>query len=110
VYITLLSLGLQRLELVRTKTPVKGAIIHQWYESHYAQPVSKKFAAKAGGGGGGGETAEEKKQSRHVERKLEARKKDAEIDALHFAGLANHVLREQNQTIFNLDNSLRCFC
>ena len=77
-------------ELVRTNTLVKGAIIQidatpfrQWYESHYAQPVSKKLAAKAAAAAAASETVEEeKKKSRHVERKLEARKKDAKVDPL----------------------------
>jgi len=77
-------------ELVRTNTLVKSAIIQidatpfrQWYESHYAQPVSKKLAAKAAAAATAdeGEKAEVKK-SRHVERKIEARKKDAKIDPL----------------------------
>ncbi|KZV98560.1 40S ribosomal protein S8 [Exidia glandulosa HHB12029] len=73
-------------ELVRTNTLVKGSIIQvdatpfrQWYESHYAQPVSKKAAAKAAPGE---TTAEEVKRSKHVERVLAERKKDAKIDPL----------------------------
>ena len=65
-------------ELVRTNTLVKGAIIQidatpfrQWYESHYAQPVSSKLAKTAAPTEG----EEEKKQSNHVQRKLEERKK-----------------------------------
>jgi small subunit ribosomal protein S8e len=77
-------------ELVRTNTLVKGAIIQidatpfrQWYESHYAQPVSKKLAAKAAAAAAASEKVEEeKKKSRHVERKLEARKTDAKVDPL----------------------------
>lgn len=77
-------------ELVRTNTLVKGAIIQidatpfrQWYESHYAQPVSKKLAAKAAAAAAASENPEEeKKKSRHVERKLEARKDDAKLDLL----------------------------
>jgi len=75
-------------ELVRTNTLVKSAIIQidatpfrQWYESHYAQPVSKKLAAKAAAGAEG-KTEEEKKRSHHMERKLEARKKDSKLDPL----------------------------
>ncbi|KAI0743721.1 ribosomal protein S8e [Daedaleopsis nitida] len=71
-------------ELVRTNTLVKSAIIQidaapfrQWYEAHYAQPVTKKGAKKDAAA-----EAEEKKQSHHVERKLEERKKDAKIDPL----------------------------
>jgi len=84
-------------ELVRTNTLVKGAIIQidatpfrQWYETHYAQPVSKKLGAKAAaaaataageGGEGEGEKPEVKK-SYHLKGKLEARKKDAKLDLL----------------------------
>ncbi|EJD03186.1 40S ribosomal protein S8 [Fomitiporia mediterranea MF3/22] len=71
-------------ELVRTNTLVKGAIIQvdatpfrQWYESHYAVPISAKLAAKSAQATEG---AEEKKQSNHVKRILEERKKDAKID------------------------------
>ncbi|EJD36019.1 40S ribosomal protein S8 [Auricularia subglabra TFB-10046 SS5] len=73
-------------ELVRTNTLVKGAVIQvdatpfrQWYESHYATPVSKKTAAKAAAAG---EAAEETKRSHHVQRILDDRKKDAKIDPL----------------------------
>lgn len=79
-------------ELVRTNTLVKGAIIQvdatpfrQWYETHYAQPVSKKTAARAAAqaaASGEGEAAEEKKKSKHVVRKLELRKKDGKLDPL----------------------------
>ena len=77
-------------ELVRTNTLVKSAIIQidatpfrQWYESHYAQPVSKKLAAKAAAAAATSEKPEEeKKKSRCVERKIEARKEDAKIDTL----------------------------
>ena len=69
-------------ELVRTNTLVKSAIIQidatpfrQWYESHYAQPVSKKLAAKAAAAAATSEKPEEeKKKSRCVERKIEDRK------------------------------------
>ncbi|ETW80826.1 hypothetical protein HETIRDRAFT_440490 [Heterobasidion irregulare TC 32-1] len=73
-------------ELVRTNTLVKGAIIQvdatpfrQWYESHYATPVSKKALkalpteAKEG---------EEKKLSNHAQRNLDARKKESKIDPM----------------------------
>ncbi|KAL5523940.1 hypothetical protein ACEPAG_8113 [Sanghuangporus baumii] len=70
-------------ELVRTNTLVKGAIIQidatpfrQWYESHYAQPVSAKLAKSAQGA----ESEEEKKKSNHVKRILEERKKDSKIE------------------------------
>ncbi|KAG8734876.1 hypothetical protein FRC12_018306, partial [Ceratobasidium sp. 428] len=72
-------------ELVRTNTLVKGAIIQvdaapfrQWYEAHYAQPVTKKGAKTAEKPAEG----EEVKKSKHVLRKLELRKKDAKIDTL----------------------------
>ncbi|KAI0790629.1 40S ribosomal protein S8 [Abortiporus biennis] len=71
-------------ELVRTNTLVKSAIIQvdatpfrQWYEAHYAQPVTKKGVKKEGG-----ETVEEKKLSNHAQRTLEERKKDAKVDPL----------------------------
>jgi len=78
-------------ELVRTNTLVKSAIIQidatpfrQWYESYYCQPVSKKLAAKAAAAAATaeGEKTEPEKKSRHLERKFEARKKDAKIDPL----------------------------
>ncbi|KAL0573527.1 ribosomal protein S8A [Marasmius crinis-equi] len=72
-------------ELVRTNTLVKGAIIQvdaapfrQWYEAHYAQPVTKKGKAQQPAEG----AAEPKKQSKHVQRTYEERKKDAKIDPL----------------------------
>ncbi|EDR08803.1 40S ribosomal protein S8, partial [Laccaria bicolor S238N-H82] len=72
-------------ELVRTNTLVKSAIIQidatpfrQWYESHYAQPVTKK-----------GKTtivtdaaAEPTKLSNHAQRSLDEKKKEAKIDTL----------------------------
>ncbi|KAK0195443.1 ribosomal protein S8e/ribosomal biogenesis NSA2 [Armillaria mellea] len=71
-------------ELVRTNTLVKSAIIQidatpfrQWYEAHYAQPVTKKGKAQPAA-----EDAEPKKVSNHVKRVLEERKKDAKIDPL----------------------------
>ncbi|KAI0371212.1 40S ribosomal protein S8 [Pilatotrama ljubarskyi] len=73
-------------ELVRTNTLVKNAIIQvdatpfrQWYEAHYAQPVTKKGAKKDVGAQ---DVEGEKKLSNHVQRKLEERKKDAKIDPL----------------------------
>jgi len=81
-------------ELVRTNTLVKGAIIQvdatpfrQWYESHYAEPISKKTAARAAAAAAAAATegeapAEEKPKSKHVLRKLEERKKDAKLDPL----------------------------
>ncbi|KAF8608897.1 40S ribosomal protein S8 [Ceratobasidium sp. AG-I] len=71
-------------ELVRTNTLVKGAIVQidaapfrQWYEAHYAQPVTKKGAKTAEAA-----PTEEVKKSKHVLRTLEVRKKDAKIDPL----------------------------
>ncbi|KAG5353740.1 hypothetical protein C0989_002523 [Termitomyces sp. Mn162] len=71
-------------ELVRTNTLVKSAIIQvdatpfrQWYESHYAQPVTKKGKSQATDA-----LAEPKKLSNHVQRTLDERKKDAKIDPL----------------------------
>ncbi|GLB37549.1 putative eukaryotic ribosomal protein eS8 family protein [Lyophyllum shimeji] len=78
-------------ELVRTNTLVKSAIIQvdatpfrQWYESHYAQPVSKKgkIQASAAAAAAGEAPAEPEKKSPHVQRKLEERKKEAKIDPL----------------------------
>ncbi|KAG1826475.1 ribosomal protein S8e/ribosomal biogenesis NSA2 [Suillus discolor] len=70
-------------ELVRTNTLVKGAIIQidatpfrQWYESHYAQPISKKGAAAKTA------TAEEGKKSNHLQRIIAERKQNAKIDPL----------------------------
>ncbi|KAF8840514.1 40S ribosomal protein S8 [Paxillus ammoniavirescens] len=71
-------------ELVRTNTLVKGAIIQidatpfrQWYEAHYAQPITKK-GAKAQAVA----SEEPVKKSNHVQRILEERKKDAKVDPL----------------------------
>jgi len=72
-------------ELVRTNTLVKSAIIQidatpfrQWYEAHYAQPVTKK-GVKAPAAD---EPTEAKKLSNHAQRDLDAKKKDAKIDPL----------------------------
>ncbi|EKD00868.1 40S ribosomal protein S8 [Trichosporon asahii var. asahii CBS 8904] len=66
-------------ELLRTQTLVKSAVVEvdatpfrQWYEAHYAQPVTKKGQAEA--------PADEGKKSNHVQRILAERKKDAKID------------------------------
>ncbi|PSR79611.1 hypothetical protein PHLCEN_2v6912 [Hermanssonia centrifuga] len=71
-------------ELVRTNTLVKSAIIQvdatpfrQWYEAHYAQPVTKRGAKKDVT-----EVTEEKKLSHHAQRSLDERKKEAKIDPL----------------------------
>ncbi|KAF8893993.1 ribosomal protein S8e/ribosomal biogenesis NSA2 [Infundibulicybe gibba] len=73
-------------ELVRTNTLVKSAIIQvdatpfrQWYETHYAQPVTKKGKSQAPAADA---SAEPKKLSNHVQRNLDERKKDAKIDTL----------------------------
>jgi small subunit ribosomal protein S8e len=70
-------------KFVWTNTLVKGTTIQidatpfrPRYESHYAQPVSKKLAAKAAATAEG-KVEQEEKKSHHVERKLEAKKKDA---------------------------------
>ncbi|KAF9565539.1 ribosomal protein S8e [Agrocybe pediades] len=72
-------------ELVRTNTLVKNAIIQvdaapfrQWYESHYAQPVTKKGKPSAPAEAG----AEAAKLSNHAQRNLDAKKKEAKIDPL----------------------------
>ncbi|KAJ7680461.1 ribosomal protein S8e/ribosomal biogenesis NSA2 [Mycena polygramma] len=73
-------------ELVRTNTLVKSAIIQidatpfrQWYESHYAQPVTKKGKAQAPTGEA---VAEPVKLSNHAQRSLDEKKKEAKIDPL----------------------------
>ncbi|ORX39443.1 ribosomal protein S8e/ribosomal biogenesis NSA2 [Kockovaella imperatae] len=70
-------------ELLRTQTLVKSCVVdvdatpfRQWYESHYAQPITK------GGKTTTTEDASDKKQSNHVKRILDERKKDAKIDPL----------------------------
>ncbi|KAF5321703.1 hypothetical protein D9619_001933 [Psilocybe cf. subviscida] len=70
-------------ELVRTNTLVKNAIIQvdatpfrQWYEAHYAQPVTKKGKSTIS------ENAEAVKLSNHAQRNLDARKKEAKVDPL----------------------------
>jgi small subunit ribosomal protein S8e len=75
-------------ELVRTNTLVKGAIIQvdatpfrQWYEAHYAQPVTKK-GTKAAAAVEEKKEGEEKKLSNHAQRALTERRKDAKIDTL----------------------------
>ncbi|THH29946.1 hypothetical protein EUX98_g4238 [Antrodiella citrinella] len=71
-------------ELVRTNTLVKSAIIQidatpfrQWYESHYAQPVTKKGKREPLAEG-----TEEVKLSNHAQRSLDEKKKEAKIDPL----------------------------
>ncbi|KAJ7446196.1 ribosomal protein S8e/ribosomal biogenesis NSA2 [Mycena galericulata] len=72
-------------ELVRTNTLVKSAIIQidatpfrQWYEAHYAQPVTKKGKAQPPAG----DAAEPVKLSHHAQRNLDEKKKEAKIDPL----------------------------
>ncbi|KAJ7703062.1 ribosomal protein S8e-domain-containing protein [Mycena rosella] len=72
-------------ELVRTNTLVKSAIIQidatpfrQWYEAHYAQPVTKKGKAQAPAA----DAAEPVKLSNHAQRNLDEKKKEAKIDPL----------------------------
>ncbi|KAJ6499166.1 ribosomal protein S8e/ribosomal biogenesis NSA2 [Mycena sanguinolenta] len=73
-------------ELVRTNTLVKSAIIQvdatpfrQWYETHYAQPVTKKGKVQAPAAAA---TAEPVKLSNHAQRSLDEKKKEAKIDPL----------------------------
>ncbi|KAG5648550.1 hypothetical protein DXG03_003161 [Asterophora parasitica] len=74
-------------ELVRTNTLVKSAIIQidatpfrQWYESHYAQPVTKKGKTQAPAAADA--EAEPKKLSNHAQRNQDEKKKEAKIDPL----------------------------
>ncbi|KZO90725.1 ribosomal protein S8e [Calocera viscosa TUFC12733] len=67
-------------ELVRTNTLVKGAIIQvdatpfrQWYEQHYAQPVTRRGKQSEA-------LSEEVKRSNHATRVIEGRKDAAKID------------------------------
>ncbi|SCV71426.1 BQ2448_3014 [Microbotryum intermedium] len=76
-------------ELVRTNTIVKSAIVQidaapfrQWYEAHYAQPVTKKGLKKDASGAAVVEGAKAKTQSSHVKRALAERQKHAKIDPL----------------------------
>ncbi|KAJ7251565.1 40S ribosomal protein S8 [Mycena haematopus] len=73
-------------ELVRTNTLVKSAIIQidatpfrQWYETHYAQPVTKKGKVQAPAADA---AAEPVKLSNHAQRSLDEKKKEAKIDPL----------------------------
>ncbi|KAF7376260.1 40S ribosomal protein S8 [Mycena sanguinolenta] len=77
-------------ELVRTNTLVKSAIIQvdatpfrQWYETHYAQPITKKGKAQAPAAAAGtAAPAEPVKLSNHAQRSLDEKKKEAKIDPL----------------------------
>ncbi|KAJ7287774.1 ribosomal protein S8e/ribosomal biogenesis NSA2 [Mycena rebaudengoi] len=73
-------------ELVRTNTLVKSAIIQidatpfrQWYEAHYAQPVTKKGKTQAPAADA---PTEPVKLSNHAQRSLDEKKKEAKIDPL----------------------------
>ncbi|KAF5393220.1 hypothetical protein D9757_000701 [Collybiopsis confluens] len=73
-------------ELVRTNTLVKGAIIQvdatpfrQWYETHYAQPVTKRGKVSAAATEA---AAEPVKLSNHAQRSLDAKKKEAKVEPL----------------------------
>jgi len=76
-------------ELVRTNTLVKGAIVQvdahpfrQWYEAHYALPVTKKVT-KASAAAAELEADKPKKVlSSTAQRKLEERQKNAAIEPL----------------------------
>jgi small subunit ribosomal protein S8e len=68
-------------ELLRTQTLVKSAVVdidatpfRQWYEAHYAQPAAR--GAKLP------EPEADAKQSNHVKRVLEERKKTAKLDPI----------------------------
>ncbi|KAM0747119.1 ribosomal protein S8e [Meredithblackwellia eburnea MCA 4105] len=70
-------------ELVRTNTIVKNCIVQvdaapfrQWYEAHYAQPVTKRGRKEAAADG------EAKAQSNHVKRVFAERAKSAKVDPL----------------------------
>ncbi|CAN1269299.1 40S ribosomal protein S8, partial [Linum perenne] len=69
-------------ELVRTQTLVKGAIVQvdaapfrNYYFAHYGVEVGRKKKAVAKK-----DSAEEAKKSKHVQRKIEARHKDRQLD------------------------------
>nr|ACJ83894.1 unknown [Medicago truncatula] len=77
-------------ELVRTQTLVKSAIVQvdaapfkQWYLQHYGVEVGrkKKTAAKKDSAEEAEVVAEEVKKSSHVQRKLEQRQKDRQLDS-----------------------------
>ncbi|CAL0328195.1 unnamed protein product [Lupinus luteus] len=79
-------------ELVRTQTLVKGAIVQvdaapfkQWYLQHYGVEVGrkKKTASKKDTAeeGEAVAAAEEAKKSNHVQRKIEKRQKDRQLDS-----------------------------
>ncbi|KAG8932881.1 ribosomal protein S8A [Tulasnella sp. 418] len=85
-------------ELVRTNTLVKSAIIQidahpfrQWYEAHYAQPITKK-GAKAAAAAATESTEETKPLSANAQKRLDERKKflsekveDRQAEALIFS-------------------------
>ncbi|KAM3683686.1 hypothetical protein ACB094_12G165700 [Castanea mollissima] len=79
-------------ELVRTQTLVKSAIVQvdaapfkQWYLQHYGVDVGRKKKATtkketAEEGEGAATATEETKKSNHVQRKIEKRQKDRQLD------------------------------
>ncbi|WJX81600.1 40S ribosomal protein [Trifolium repens] len=76
-------------ELVRTQTLVKSAIVQvdaapfkQWYLQHYGVEIGrkKKTASKKDSAEEAEVVAEEVKKSNHVQRKLEQRQKDRQLD------------------------------
>lgn len=75
--------------MLRTKTLVKGAVVEidaapfrQWFEAHYASPIYRGAKPTAAADATTTETGEaEKKQSNHVQRVLEERKKEAKIES-----------------------------
>ncbi|GAU46285.1 hypothetical protein TSUD_175020 [Trifolium subterraneum] len=76
-------------ELVRTQTLVKSAIVQidaapfkQWYLQHYGVEIGrkKKTASKKDSAEEAEVVAEEVKKSDHVQRKLEQRQKDRQLD------------------------------
>ncbi|OIW21707.1 hypothetical protein TanjilG_08327 [Lupinus angustifolius] len=78
-------------ELVRTQTLVKGAIVQvdaapfkQWYLQHYGVEVGRKkktASKKETAEEGEAAAAEETKKSNHVQRKIEKRQKDRQLDS-----------------------------
>ncbi|KAJ6455393.1 ribosomal protein S8e-domain-containing protein [Mycena sanguinolenta] len=77
-------------ELVRTNTLVKSTIIQvdamlfrQWYETHYAQPITKKGKAQTPGAATStAAPTEPVRLSKHAQPNLDEKKKKATIDLL----------------------------
>jgi len=74
-------------ELVRTKTLVKGSIIQidatpfrQWYEAHYGLPLGRKKKDEKKEEKKDEKKEDEVKKSRHVLKKLEARKETSQVE------------------------------